>query len=316
MSLFVQKRTYQGIAMYLAGFAATTLGCSAPPADGGDTGGTDDDGAELQLAQATDCARPPADSDPKAVEAYDRVNAYRKAAGLRCATFVPEIAGAAQAHCGYYVANTGACVANPHREVAGCTMFRAERFSDRLKAAAYTGNPAYEAMTYVGAGAKAVDKWVDSVWHRIPVLSPWVSDLGYGSVKACDTMDFGWAAAPGSPAPMTYPFDGQTKIPRSFDGRTESPALPAPPKGWPSGYPIMVYASDLQVSSHQLFDDKMNAVDHTWIAPGDAASMGILINELAMYAHAPLKKATTYRVVVEGTRKGEPVHLDWTFTTK
>jgi hypothetical protein len=298
----------------MVGLALFGVACGAPPADG--SGGIDGADGDLALAQATNCERPPAGSDDKAVEAYDRVNAYRNAAGLSCLKFSPEIAIAAAAHCDYYVSNSGSCVASPHREVASCSKFRAEKFSDRMKAAAYTGNPAYEAMTYVGQGAHAVDKWVDSVWHRIPILSPWVADGGYGSVKACDTMDFGWAPASTQAAPVTYPFAGQAKVPRSFDGATESPALPVPPKGWPSGYPIMVYASELQVSSHNLYDDQMNPVDHTFMAPSDATAMGILRNEVAMYAHAPLKKATTYRVVIEGQRKGEAVKLDWTFTTK
>jgi hypothetical protein len=235
---------------------------------------------------------------------------------LPCTNFAPAIAAAAAAHCAYYVANHGSCVANAHREVAGCSKFRGERFGDRLKLASYTGDAAYETMTYVGAGARAVDLWVDSVWHRIPILSPWVADAGYGGAEACDTMDFGWAAPPAKQAPVVYPFDHQSKVPTEFDGRTESPALPVPPRGWPSGYPIMVYAADLEVTSHKLFDDQMRAVPHVWIAPGDDAGAGILRNELVMYAHAPLAKATTYRVVIEGKRDGQQVLLDWTFTTK
>jgi hypothetical protein len=185
-----------------------------------------------------------------------------------------------------------------------------------MKAGSYAGNAAYETMTYVGQGSNAVDKWVDSVWHRIPILSPWVSDGGYGRSGACDTMDFGWLKAPGDEPPAMYPFGGQTGVPRSWDGATESPALPVPPKGWPSGYPIMLYGTELQISTHKLFDDTGAEVEHIYLAPGDAASMGILRNEFALYANAPLKKATTYRVLFEGTRKGEAFKVDWTFTTR
>jgi uncharacterized protein YkwD len=310
----VNQRKLHASTRCLAALALPLLGCGAGPTD--DTGTAAGDDQPMELAQAASCARPPADTDLKAVEAYDRVNAYRMAAGLPCSAFVPEIATAAVAHCAYYVANKGACVASPHREVDGCMKFRAERFVERMKMASYGGNPAYETMTYVGVGAKAVDKWVDSVWHRIPVLSPWVTDAGYGSVDRCDTMDFGWAGAPRVQAPVMYPFDGETSVPRSFEGRTESPTLPAPPKGWPSGYPIIVYAAELQVTSHQLLDAEMQEVPHVWMAPDDAASMGILRNEVVMYAHAPLKKETSYRVVIEGTQKGAAVHLAWSFTTR
>src|SRR5204862_489328 len=129
----------------------------------------------------------PEGTDARAVGAYDRVNAYRQAVGLPCASFVPEIAAAATAHCGYYTANQGACIASPHREVSGCTKFRAERFGDRMRLAGYQGNP---------------------------------------------------------------------------------------------------------------------------------AANGLLLHEVLMYAHAPLAKKTTYRVVIEGKRQGQPLHLEWSFTTR
>jgi uncharacterized protein YkwD len=294
--------------------AAATLSACQPPGEMDE--GMDPGDEEQLMAPAASCPRPPAGTDREAERAYDRMNAYRKSAGLPCATFVPAIATAAAAHCAYYVGNRGACVNSPHREVAGCEKFRAERFGDRMRLAAYAGNPAYEAMTYVGSGSLAVDKWVDSVWHRLPILSPYVQDVGYGGNGGCDTMDFGWAPTALTSAPVAYPYDGQVKVPATFDGRIESPELPAPPKGWPSGYPILVYASDLRVTSHELFDDKMEAVPHVWLAPEDPLSRGLLRSEVVLYSHAPLRKRTTYRVALAGTRAGQPFRLDWSFTTK
>lgn len=286
--------------------ATTLAACEAPPAD-------DELVAE---AEANACDRA-VGTHPEAARAYDRANAYRRALGLPCLHVVPEIAEAAAAHCAYYVANRGACIGSPHRQVEGCKNFRAVRFSDRMRQAGYTGHPAYEAMTYLGAGARAVDKWMDSVWHRIPILSPWVSDVGYGSAGACDTMDFGWAAPGPVLPPVMYPYDRQTRVPVSFDGRLESPVLPAPPRGWPSGYPIIVYASDLKVTSHELRDGKLGLVPHVWLTPADAAAThGILRNEVLMYAHAPLEKHTVYTVVLEGERQGQAVRLRWSFTTR
>jgi hypothetical protein len=305
----------QGRRFLMTGLAIALAACAAPPADDANGGGTGGDDS-LQLAQAASCPRPPAGTDSRAEEAYDRVNAYRQAVGLGCSPFSPQVAAAATKHSEYFAGNSGMCVASPHREVMGCNKFVAERFADRVKAAGYTGNPAYEAMTYVGSGAKAVDIWVDSVWHRIPILSPFVGDSGYGGAPKVDTMNFAWADKPSTDAPVVYPFSSQTKVPRSFDGATESPQLPVPPKGWPSGYPIMVYGSELKVTSHTLFDAAGAPVEHIFMVPEDAASMGILRNEIAMYSNEPLKANATYRVVIEGSRKGEAVHLDWSFTTR
>ena len=217
-------------------------------------------------ADATICPRAAA-MDPNAEAAYDRVNSYRRRMGLSCMGFDPRIAAAAAGHCAYFLANRQVSLADPHGEREGAPGFRAERFGERMIRGGYDGHPAYETMAYVGDGARAVDLWVDSVWHRIPILSPWVGDLGYGGTRGCDTMNFGWAPDEGVETPVTYPYNGQTDVPRQFDGRAESPSLPAPPAGWPSGYPIIIYAEDLEVESHELLDDMMVPVSHVWITP-------------------------------------------------
>jgi hypothetical protein len=161
-----------------------------------------------------------------------------------------------------------------------------------------------------------VDLWVDSVWHRIPILSPWVDDLGYGGAAGCDTMNFGRASPAAAAGPVTYPYNGQTDVPRQFDGRLEFPPLPAPPEGWPSGYPITIYADELEVATHELLDDRMQPVPHVWIAPGAPAARGILRREMVLYAHVPLKAATAYIVRIDGRRAGWPIRLEWTFATR
>jgi uncharacterized protein YkwD len=286
------------------------LACGTPGGDEADLPGMS------QSRAAATCARLPDGTDARAVDAYERVNMYRLAIGAPCIHFVPEIASAAAAHCEYYVDNHGGCVASPHREVRSCQGFHGERFGERMARSGYLGYPAYEVMTYVGDGAAAVDAWVNSLWHRIPLLSPYVGDVGYGSVAGrCDTMDFGRGATAAASTTIVYPFDKQTGVPTSFDGDFESPAPPRPPLGWPSGYPIIAYASGLEVKRHALYDDHGAALDHAFIAPGDAAAAGLLSDEMVMYAHHPLAKGTAYRVVIEGTRAGSPVHLEWTFTT-
>ncbi len=268
---------------------------------------------ELPVDQPV-CPRAAA-NDPEAEEAYDRVNTYRRQMRLPCVTFVPEIAAAAAAHCGYFTANSGDCTADPHSEVEQCSGFRAERFGERMFNTGYHGKPAYETMAYAGDGSRAVDLWVDSVWHRIPILSPWVKDLGYGTTAGCDTMNFGWADGQATQGPATYPYNGQTDVPLKFDGSLESPALPPPPQGWPSGYPIIVYAANLDVERHVLLDDRRAVVPHTWIAPDSPAGKGILHKEMILYADAPLKPSTAYVVRIEGRRGIWPVRLEWTFAT-
>src|SRR5437868_5778231 len=100
--------------------------CQAPPGQAmppptGDPGPGDGGGPA--------CPPPPPGTPRQAAAAHERVNAYRRLVGLPCTTFLPEVAEAAAAHCGYFVANAGgACSDSPHLERQGCPGFAGERF--------------------------------------------------------------------------------------------------------------------------------------------------------------------------------------------
>jgi hypothetical protein len=214
------------------------------------------------------------------------------------------------------VAADGGRRRNPHVEVSGCTGFVAAQFWDREKAAGYSGSAVFEDMAFFGNGASAVQIWIDSVWHRTPILSPWVMDFGYGGLPGCDTTDFGNGASSPADLVVSYPYAGQTGVPTSFGGN-EGPTPPAPPGGFPSGYPITVFLKGGSITSHELFvDGTSTPIPHVFIAPGDAAAMGLLQNDYVLYANKPLTAQTTYRVKITGTNGAGPVMLDWTFTTQ
>ncbi|HEY0714504.1 MAG TPA: hypothetical protein VGF45_17600, partial [Polyangia bacterium] len=195
--------------------------------------------------------------------------------------------------------------------------YTAETFSDRLAMSAYNGSPRFEVMAYVGHGPTSVQQWLDSVWHRIPILSPDVDEAGYGRAGRCDTMDFGFAGATPTPKNLVYPLDGQVNVPRSFSGR-ESPEPPPPPAGWPSGYPVTVYAAGLtDITEHSITIAETGVeLDHIWLAPGDARAYGLLVDEFMLYTYRPLPAHTRFRVRVAGTQNGERKVFDWTFTTR
>jgi hypothetical protein len=241
------------------------------------------------------------------------VNRLRLAAGAGCATLIPELTAAAQAHCDYYAANTGMCVANPHNEVMGCTGFTGVNPGDRAEAAGYTGRGSSEVMAFSNDPLAAVAMWVNSVWHRLPILDPWTTELGYGHAERCDTIDFGR----GTPAPedtvVVYPYEGQTGVPPSFDGSREGPEPPAPASGWPSASPVTVYAQDMTVTEHVLtVDGDSTPIEHVWLT---SAESNFLRNSIMMYGNAPFAAQTTYRVKISGSYVGGPLTLEWTFTT-
>jgi hypothetical protein len=232
---------------------------------------------------------------------------------------VTTINAAAQNHCNYYTANRAIsmCVSNAHAEVMSCAMFTGASFSTRMRAAGYTGSASFEVMAFLNNGANATQMWIDSIWHRTPVLSPWTLDMGYGGSAGCDTIDYGVGRGSSIPRTVvaTYPYANQTGVPTSFSGN-EGPPPPAPPTRWPSGYPIHVYFQGT-FATHTLTVDGSSAnIEHTWLTPTDARAMGLLRTEAVLYAHRPLMANTRYRVRVTGTSTGGAAQtVDFVFTT-
>jgi uncharacterized protein YkwD len=303
-------RGLPGIA--LAALVVVVGGCAS--------GGTGDDAPPepgvISSAAASGCPMP-AGVETEAGNAVEGVNRLRKLAGLGCLELSQAIGTAATRHCSYYRGNSGSCVSKPHKENAGCAGFSGSTFEERLRAASYEGRPAFEVMAYVGRGMPAVEEWLGSIWHRLPLLSPRVDQAGYGDAAACDTMDFGASGRPLEMKVAHYPFADEIGIPTYFDGHYESPEPPPPPDGWPSGFPITVWASGLEVEEHALTVDATGAaVDHIWVTPHDQRAMGLLVDEQLMYAYRPLAPQTRYRVRVVGTRDGVRSEVSWTFTTK
>ena len=285
--------------------------CGMEPVDPADI-----DVSPLAEFAPSGCPEPPPGMAPAAYEAIEAVNRTRKLADLGCVELVPEINIAAEQHCQYYMSNTGACTSNPHREKESCTNFTAETFSDRLRRHKYPGDPRFEVMAYVGSGQVSVQQWLDSVWHRLPILSPEVDQAGYGAWGRCDTMDFGYGRGGPTQRNIVYPIGGQTEVPLAFYGR-ESPEPPPPPTGWPSGYPITLYAAGMKATAHRILNDETGEeLDHIWLPPGDRRAYGLLIDEFMAYTWEPLRPNTRYRVVIEGVQHGEPKVFDWTFTTR
>jgi hypothetical protein len=295
-------------------------GATASPnrdAAAGGAGGIRDAGSTgSEVSPPAQCAAPPAGAPAEAVTALNAENTLRVAMGVPCANLVLTLCTAAQNHCNYYTTNQGSSTceaASAHSEISGCPQFTGESAGTRMKAAGYTGNGWSECMAFSGNPASAVKMFVDSVYHRIPVLSPWYTDMGYGGGTGCDTIDF----APGPSAAANtvtavYPYDGQIGVPLSFNGAQEGPTPPVPSTGWPSGYPVTLYGKGITVSSHQIVvDGTATPLAHVWL-DGDS-TLGS--SAKVLYTEAPLTANTTYRVTIEGTTSSGSVRFEWTFTT-
>jgi uncharacterized protein YkwD len=319
----------------VAGTGVGAGGVGAPPTGGVSGGaggagvsggGAGSAGTNAPMAGTGDpaaCPAAPAGSSNEAMQALMAVNAARVAAGSGCMNMIAALNMSALNHCKYNAANAtnAMCVADAHGEQMSCMGFTGADVAAREKAAGYSATGATEVLTsYGNMPVQAVPSWINTVWHRIPMLDPWTTDMGYGGAAGCDVIDFGrgTTGAPTSTV-VVYPYNGQTGVPPSFSGR-EGPMPPAPTTGFPSSYPINVYAQAISVTEHVLTKDgDSTPLDHVWM---DGKSSNVdpgyryyLLNTAFMYGNAPFAPNTKYRVKITGTHTGGALNLEWTFTT-
>jgi hypothetical protein len=223
----------------------------------------------------------------------------------------------AQNHCNYYTQNQGnsMCEASsPHEEVEGCPGFTGVMLGDRFKAAGYMlKQSGSECMAFLDNPVQAVMTFVNSVYHRTPILDPWMRDFGYGNSTGCDTIDFGTGTKSATTLTAFYPYADETGVPTSFDGSLEGPEPPTPASGWPSGFPVTLYAQNFTADTHTFtLDGDDTPISHEWLAEND---MTLPSYAKVLYADAPLMANTTYHVVITGSVNGTATTFDWKFTT-
>ena len=260
------------------------------------------------------------DASAAQIAALDRTNWYRKNVGVQLVDMDPAINLAAQSHANYYekhvaAYNSGQIPGGAHAESSAfADGFTGEDFGDRMAAAGYMGSPGFEVMAFIGNPVSAVDGWVETVYHRIPYVTPEMIDAGYGGSSKADVMNFGRGGANGQHV-VVYPWDGQTGLKRSWDGY-ESPQPPPPESGYPSGTIITLTTSAgmaLEIDSHQILDPAGTPLDHVWHPKG---SNGFMSATWALYANSPLEPETTYTVSLSGQLAGSAWSKEWSFTTK
>ena len=300
-----------------AGGASGSAGRPSAGAGGGSTAGGPGAAGGGGMTPGIDaCGAPPAATPDSAVVAINTENTLRVAMGLDCATIAPPLILSAQAHCDYYTQNQGTdCEApSPHDEIEGCPGFTGAGLGDRFKAAGYMlRGGGSECMAFLDDPANAVITFVNSVYHRTPVLDPWMRDFGYGGSDSCDTIDFGTGTMSASTLTAVYPYADQTGLPTSFDGSREGPEPPMPTSGWPSGYPVTLYAKSFSATAHSItVDGDATELAHQWLAESDTTLPDYA---KVLYTDAPLSANTKYHVVITGTLSGADKTFDWRFTT-
>ncbi len=225
------------------------------------------------------------------------------------------ITKAAQAHSSYIEQNGGALT---HSQTPGKPGFTGASFSDRMKAAGFTGpgSPMFEVVHSIGDPAGAIlgqGGWINSLYHRIPFVSFGAKSYGWGAVKA-STVDFASGGTPPKAGTIAaWPVDGETDVWTTFRCASESPnPLPGQTN---AGYPVSLSAGAALTLGEHTITAEGAAIEHVLISRGTDKTGLIPADVIFLIPKAPLAAKKQYTVDVKGTVGGAPFEKRWSFTT-
>ena len=279
------------------------------------------------------------------IVALEAVNRYRIASGLGPVNEVAALNQSAQAHADCLVANCihyGTSGLSPHNEDPTWPGYTGTQFNERMVAAGYSASAMSEVIAFLDEPNRAVAGWIRTLYHRLPLLDPLTTEIGYGGANIgdgppcayhqywnADVIDIGMTLFAGDVV-VLYPPDGSMYIPTSFDG-LESPEPIRPlPNGWPSGTIVTVQfgkasINPIKIKGHRLLEFGTTDIPHLIVAATADDAAGVLADPilsrendhrtLALYAYSRLKAGTDYTVVIDLERDGTPSHLEWSFKT-
>jgi uncharacterized protein YkwD len=287
---------------------------------GGASTGTLHPGPSQPLATTPAADLPPDEAQRAAAE---HVNVIRATIGVAPARFDGAIAIAATAHAQFYVAHAASFQAaglSAHSEdPAFGAGFTGKNFGARMKAAGFQGAAFAEVMAFTGGPITAVDGWMATLYHRLPIIDAAVDAYGYGQAKAgkatTEVMDLARGKAIIDPI-LVWPTPGATNVAKSWSG-AESPQPKPPPLGYPSGPMITAHLPPgAKVVSHALFDSADASVGHVWLdATNDPTMAAYSSRAVALYAERPLAGDSVFRVRLSFEVAGKVEVLQWRFFT-
>jgi cytochrome c-type biogenesis protein CcmH/NrfG len=264
---------------------------------------------------------------PDDLEAKDReaalaaVNAARAKAQLPPAHQESLVDQGATSHAFYWIfnlANPGLQKLEIHHELPGTPGFTGRNMQNRAVHFGFAQASMAEDITHSPGGPTgAISDWVDSVYHRFPIMRSDMSGVGFGDagigLLTIQVMDMSYSDHVSQERLMTpYPADGQTDVPEAFfDNELPDPIPPGAPH--PSGYPITLNFNPfvrVNIANYRINTPSGNALPAYVVYPQIDND-----NVLSLLPATPLKAGTTYDVHVTGVIHGVSFSKDWSFTT-
>lgn len=261
---------------------------------------------------------PPAGAEGAA--ALAAVNRYRLTAGVSPVVLDARLSAAAALQASYLVANPDQVTVDAHRQTPSTPGFVAESAAGRARYYAYDGGTA-EVINFKERAEEAVAGWIDTLYHRVPLLHPGMREMGYG-LAGDDGLTVNVAVlGPYTSADQTvrWPAPGQTGVPPLWDGLETPDPLAGTGLSGPVGYPITLTfgarPEQLRLTRWSLTEPDGPVT----VLPYDPERDPNLEDTVALIPTAPLRPGAQYTVAMAGEvdlgSGRQPFDYSWTFRT-
>lgn len=243
--------------------------------------------------------------------ALARINAARSAVGLPALELDPRLSRGCELHARYLHVNRRHAAANGmgmHTEVDGLPGA-----SDEGRAAA-----AVSIITRRDSAGEAVEAFLATFYHRIPLLRPGLKRIGIGIsgrsvvVNAFDGVDAEETDAVPYPAPQAK------AVPLEFPLELPDPIPAGAPR--PAGFPITLQfpqeGPEVRSARAELRDEAGRLLKAHLSSPERPATQFSQMNTVCLIPASPLRPGGRYRVSVSGVLGEAPVRKEWSFATR
>lgn len=243
----------------------------------------------------------------------------RKSAQLAAVSEDASLDDAALAHAYYWLFNFGQASEQGvavHTELKTLPGFTGADSLQRSAHFGYPGGRSAEDIAHTYSATAAVQRWMDTVYHRLPILDGEALAAGYGEAQvgaiSIQILEVG-LDRPGTGDPVVYPAPEQSSVPSLFVGGEVPDPLPAGTV-YPVGYPITLSlgsAFALRVTAASITDPSGKELAFYALQPGVDSDLNA--NQFALVPKAPLT-AGRYTVQITGLAGGKRLQAAWQFS--
>jgi uncharacterized protein YkwD len=244
----------------------------------------------------------------------ERVNGFRKTAGLKPVELDDDLSAACQMHANYLARNL------QHPSLKGLGMHQE---NPELPGYSVAGHKAGMASVIVDARnpPDAVDVWMSTLYHRIPIIHFDMRAIGFGCARLPDGA---WKSVMDTKSSrtsnwmVTYPVNGQQNVPHEFSRNAELFKLFPEAKDGEGGYPVtLAFAPGTMVQKvAAVLKNAEGAEVPCWVLePSTAGTKGWLQSVICLVPKERLAPQAVYHVQVEASINGKETKRMWSFST-